>query len=380
MGAVRPADFGHVVRRFYEAAAVPELLPDALHELAQACGAEGAAIHLSNGLQTTGTVGSVELGELHGSFVKKWRAPELNSHRARGLELIFRGWRGALTEQDCFTPGELDRDAFHQELFIRSGFSSFAGVILAKTPGSTLSTSIIRRIDQGPYTRSEIESVNALARQLQLAGDLAMRIGLSSAQRIADAFSAEGRLLALLGNDGRIIHASRDFEHLTRNGLTIEKRRLSSWHPEASQRIAAAVRQALEFDGNLRKPPAPVVLPRRNGLRPLIVSIIPVVGAAHDIFHLVSAIVSVTDLESEPVGPSISAMKQAFGLTLSEAKLAQDIAIGKTLPEIATASGVSKETLRSRLKSIFDKTATARQAELAMLLTQLPKSSGREGH
>jgi DNA-binding CsgD family transcriptional regulator len=379
MSAVRAADFGAVVGRFYEAAAVPELLPDALHELAQACGAEGAAVHLSNGLQTMGTVGSVGLGELHGGFVRKWRAPELNSHRARGLGLIFRGWRGALTEQNCFTPQELDQDIFHQELFIRSGFSSFAGVILAKTPGATLSTSIIRRIDQGPYTRSEIESINALALQLQVAGNLAMQIGISSAQRIADALSVEGRPLALLGNDGRVIHVSEGFENHARNGLTIERRRLSSWHPDANQKIASAIRQALEFDGNLRKPPVPLVLPRRNGLRPLIVSIIPVVGAAHDILHLVSAIVSVTDLEREPAGPSIPAMQEAFGLTVSEAKLAYDIAIGKTLPEIATG-GVSKETLRSRLKSIFDKTATARQAELAMLLAQFPKSSGCDGH
>jgi DNA-binding CsgD family transcriptional regulator len=72
-------------------------------------------------------------------------------------------------------------------------------------------------------------------------------------------------------------------------------------------------------------------------------------------------------------------MQQAFGLTLSEAKLAQDIAVGKTLPEIATAIGVSKETLRSRLKSIFEKTSTSRQAELAMLLGQLPKSSPHAG-
>jgi DNA-binding CsgD family transcriptional regulator len=278
-----------------------------------------------------------------------------------------------LSEQDCFTPQELGRDLFHQELFVRTGFSSFAGVIVAKAPGSTLSTSVIRRIPQGPYTKDEIESVNALASQLTLFGNLAMRIGISSAQRIADAFGAEGRALALLGNDGRVLHANENFEKLTRNGITIEKRRLASWHPDANRKMAAAVQRAVQYDGNLRKPLAPVVLPRRNGLRPLIASIIPVVGAAHDIFHLVAAIVSVTDLEAEPIGPSISAIQEALGLTLSEARLAHDIAVGKTLPEIAAGSGISKETLRSRLKSIFDKTGTARQAELAMLLAKLPK-------
>jgi DNA-binding CsgD family transcriptional regulator len=375
MSAVRTGAFDRVVNQFYEAAALPELLPNALHGLAQACGAEGAALHLSNGLQTLGTVGSVGLDELYSGFVKKWRAPELNSHRARGLELVFRGWRGALTEQDCFKRQELDRDLFQQELFVSSGFSSFAGVILAKAPGSILSTSIIRRIDQGPYTRAEIESINGLASQLQVVGNLAMRIGISSAQRIADAFAAEGRPLALLGNDGRVLHINPSFENLTRNGITIENRRLASWHPDANRKMAAAVRYAVTYDGNLRMPMAPVVLPRRNGLRPLIASIIPVVGAAHDVLHLVSAIVSLVDLAMEPIGPSIQAMQEAFGLSLSEAKLAHDIAIGKTLPEIATVCGVSKETLRSRLKSVFDKTDTARQAELATLLAQLPKAS-----
>jgi DNA-binding CsgD family transcriptional regulator len=380
MSAVRSAAFDRVVHQFYEAAALPELLPNALHELAQACGAEGAALHLSSGLQTLGTVGSVGVGELHSGFVKKWRSPQLNSHRARGLELVFRGWRGALTEQDCFTAHELERDPFHQELFVSAGYSSFAGVILAKAPGSVLSTSIIRRIDQGTYSRSEIENINVLASQLQLVGSLALRIGISSAQRIADAFASDGRPLALLRNDGRILHASESFENLMRNGLTIENRRLASWHPDASRKIAAAVKLALEYDGNLRKPLAPIILPRRNGARPMIASIIPVVGAAHDILHLVSAIVSIIDLEIKPVGPSISAMQQAFGLTLSEATLAQDIAVGKTLPEIATVIRVSKETLRSRLKSIFEKTGTSRQAELAMLLGQLPKSSSHAGH
>lgn len=374
MRAVRPAAFARVVNRFYEAAALPEFLPGALHELAQACGAEGAALHLSNGLQTLGTIGSEGLAELHNGFVKKWRDPELNSHRARGLELVFRGWRGVLTEQDCFAPQELARDLFQQEFFVRSGFSSFAGVILAKAPGSSLSTSIIRRIDQGPYTRAEIEDVNALASQLHVVGNLAIRIGISSAQRTADAFAAGGQPVALIGNDGRILHMSQSFEGLAGSGVTITNRRLGSWHPDADLKIAAAIGHALRYDGDLGEPPKSVVLPRRNGLRPLIASVIPVVGSAQDILNVVSAIVVLTDLEAKLIGPSLVALRQSFGLTAAEARLAHDIAVGRTLPEIATATGVARETLRSRLKAIFDKTATARQAELALLLAKVPKS------
>jgi hypothetical protein len=42
MDAVRPERFHCVVQRFFEAVAAPELWPEALHELARACGASGA--------------------------------------------------------------------------------------------------------------------------------------------------------------------------------------------------------------------------------------------------------------------------------------------------------------------------------------------------
>jgi DNA-binding CsgD family transcriptional regulator len=101
------------------------------------------------------------------------------------------------------------------------------------------------------------------------------------------------------------------------------------------------------------------------------------VGAAHDILHLVAALVSITDLEIEPAGPPLRMMQELFGLSLAEAGLAHAIAVGKTLPEIAASGDISRETLRSRLKSIFDKTGTARQADLAMLLAKLPKGGHR---
>ena len=93
-----------VLGRFFEAAVVPELWPKAFERLAEACGAEGAAVNAIDGLRTHGTVGSEALLELYHGFVTRWRAPELNSHRARGLALIRRGWRGVLTEQIASHP------------------------------------------------------------------------------------------------------------------------------------------------------------------------------------------------------------------------------------------------------------------------------------
>ena len=377
MSAVRPAKFASVVDRFREAALLPDLLPQALHTLSEACGAGGAALHLSEGLLTLGTVGSGGIDELHDGFRRKWRAPELNSHRARGLDLIFRGWKGVLTERDCFTPEELRRDLFHQDFFMRTGFSSFAGVILAKEGASQVSTSIIRRADQEPYSREEIEDINALAGQLQNIGQLMVRMGLVSSQRLADALALNGQPIALLGYGGTVMHASPSFEQAVRGALAIKDRRMASWHPEANLKLGQAVGYATRRDTDHAESCKPIVLPKRNASRPLIATIVPVVGNARDLFHMVAAVISVVDLNAEAPQPNVVAMQQAFGFSPAEAKLAADIALGKTLLEIAARSGVSKETLRSRLKSIFGKTATSRQSELALLLSRIPMGSPR---
>jgi hypothetical protein len=83
MGGIRAEAFERVVTRFLEAAALPELWPGALHELSRACGAEGTAAHAASGLNTLGSVISPGAASLYDDFMARWRAPELNSHRAR---------------------------------------------------------------------------------------------------------------------------------------------------------------------------------------------------------------------------------------------------------------------------------------------------------
>jgi DNA-binding CsgD family transcriptional regulator len=369
--SIRAQTFDSVVRQFFEAAAVPERWPSALHALAQACGAEGMAAHAADGTRTMATVVSEGSANLYPDFVTRWKAPELNSHRSRGLALLNRGWRGAFTENDIFTPEELARDPFQQEFVVPAGFPSFAGLVLAKAPGLMLSASIYRTPRQGPYDRSEIVLINRLIDELRAASELALRVGMSSTRRMADAFTTAGHPVALVGRNGRVTYMSASFEALIGNGLQVKAGRLCSWQPDADRAIAAAVERVMRYDGQIGEPYASIVLPRRNGLRPLLAQVIPVVGVANDFLNLVSAIVILTDFEAASAGPAAAVLLQAFGLAPAEARLAAQIGAGRTLPDIAQAEATSRETLRSRLKSIFDKTGTSRQSELVLLLSKL---------
>lgn len=64
-------------------------------------------------------------------------------------------------------------------------------------------------------------------------------------------------------------------------------------------------------------------------------------------------------------------LRELFGLTTAEARLAQAMARGTSLQGFAAAMGISEGTARVQLKSVFAKTSTHRQAELVALLARV---------
>jgi DNA-binding CsgD family transcriptional regulator len=74
--------------------------------------------------------------------------------------------------------------------------------------------------------------------------------------------------------------------------------------------------------------------------------------------------------------PQTAFLKNRFGLTPAEVRLVLRLVSGDSLRSAAKALGIKYETVRTHLKSIFQKTATRRQAELVIVviraLSELP--------
>ena len=68
--------------------------------------------------------------------------------------------------------------------------------------------------------------------------------------------------------------------------------------------------------------------------------------------------------------PSVNAtrLQMAFGLTPAETRLAEYLVTGRSLTETGEHLRLSRETLKTQLRSLFDKTETHRQGELVALL------------
>lgn len=78
---------------------------------------------------------------------------------------------------------------------------------------------------------------------------------------------------------------------------------------------------------------------------------------------------------SDPCSPQGDAGKVSatlFGLSLTDAKLAEALVLGLSPGDYATRAGISLSTVRTRLRSMFEKKLTRRQTEPVKLLASLP--------
>jgi DNA-binding CsgD family transcriptional regulator len=103
------------------------------------------------------------------------------------------------------------------------------------------------------------------------------------------------------------------------------------------------------------------------GQRPLVLHAVPI-GDNPEAGSL--TVLILVDLEDTP-RPTPDTLQKIFGLTPTEAKLAIEIACGKSLDEIAKSHGATIATVRKHLAALFAKTHTHRQADLMALLARV---------
>jgi DNA-binding CsgD family transcriptional regulator len=111
------------------------------------------------------------------------------------------------------------------------------------------------------------------------------------------------------------------------------------------------------------------------GLPASIVNVIPIRGAANDVFTAASCMLTITSV-SRPEIVSAEIIQDLFDLTPAEARVARGIAAGKTVHDLADEAGLAAGTVRQQLKSVFSKTGVSRQADLVGLLVGSGRSFG----
>lgn len=198
---------------------------------------------------------------------------------------------------------------------------------------------------------------------------------------VADKAAALGDVLQLLGTaailidrDGQVVGLNDAARDCLGSGLQIRHRRLTTANPAMQRALMQLIERGCDGDGAHGCSDEQVVIARPNA-RPLILRTIRLDGGVDSPFHPASAIVTVLDAGRVSV-PTESQLERAFGLSCGEARLAIFLAAGEMLENAASLCGISYETARKRVKTVFEKTDTRRQSELVALIIRIGTLAG----
>ena len=100
----------------------------------------------------------------------------------------------------------------------------------------------------------------------------------------------------------------------------------------------------------------------------MVAHVIPIRLSARDIFIRCAAVLLLTAV-TLPQAPPVELVQSLFDLTPAEARVARNLASGKTVDDIASDSRISPNTIRTQIRGVLEKTGCTRQVDVVALLT-----------
>jgi DNA-binding CsgD family transcriptional regulator len=350
-----------LIDRIYEAAVVPELWPSVLDALADGAGCVGGELFVADLREIFRWTASEPTKSVMAAFIAGGWAQK-NERLSRTLALRPPGF---VTDYDIFSPEEHEREPSYVELFRPNGFGWVAGTAIMMPSGDYAVYSFERLLKKGPVSADAVSALNQIRPHLARAAVLATRLQLEQAKAIGDSVAAVGLPSAVLARGGRLLAAHDLLQRMPAQVAFHARDRLAFVNPAAQSLLGVAL-ESLARDDPTRVKSIP--LRAAADETPCVAHLLPVKGAAHDVFSRAEVVLVVTPLiASKTISTDI--LSGLFDLTPAEARLASRLVKRRTLSEIAREHSVSLETLKSQLKAVFAKTGTQRQSELVGLLT-----------
>lgn len=348
-----------IVDDLYEAAAVADLWPRALESITSLINGAGASLFAAS---TTfqSSISTPFMSQVIEDFAAMGK-PELNRRSPRAIALRHPGF---LTDLDVFTEDEIRTDPFYVEVLRPRGLGWCAGTAIFVPGGDTLIVSIERRFELGPVSRECVAALDQLRPHIARAAAFSARLALERVRAATEALGLVGLPAAVIGMNHRVLAANSLFEALV-PGVFCDRRHGISLANSAADALLsdALARNSVRSGGGVQSIPISASEEREA----MVVHLLPIRGAAHDIFASASAIILATPVTTGQA-PSQQLLEGLFDLSPAEARVARAIASGETVEAIAAAHRTSAQTIRTQLKSVFAKTGAHRQAELVRLL------------
>ena len=266
-----------------------------------------------------------------------------------------------------FFPGE---EAMREARIVREwmepqGFHDLIGVVLQ--PGQPYANMLVAFTGPEPFAADADRRLVRWAPYLQRAVRILRRLASAGSERalLRDVVDRLGSGLVIVGQSGRVLVTNETANQIfaASDGLTLRDGRLHAAGASDRERLGTALDDVIVHGRD-----ACASLGRPSGAPPLTILAVPIetpdkMGSG----EVEVAVLFIHDpLDSPPLDPAD--VQVMFGLTPGQAELAALLSQGHSLEEVGERLGLTLNTVRTRVKQVFARTGTSRQAELVRRL------------
>lgn len=354
-----------LVGRIYEAAGNPEIWPGVLHDLAQSSDAIAGAVLATRADRWTGWRCSP--GTPAG--VDDYLRSDAVTRSEITIRLIQAHRAGFVPDHDLMSDEAWLADPAMTEYATAAGLHHAAATAIQVPTGDLVVVHLHRQKGLPRFSSRDLARLDVYRPHLARAALLAVRWRLERLRAATEALGLIGLAALIVDLRGRVLAA---------NELIQSSSAWIAWRPD--DRIAlldTAANELLQRAlADLHDPVADSArsIPIRSSASSCaaVVHVIPTVGQARDVFLGAFGIVVIAPVSTSSA-PCAVILQSLFDLTPAEAKVAQAIAEGTPLKQLAVRHSVTVDTIRAQAKAALAKTGTHSQAQLVALLGGLTR-------
>ena len=263
-------------------------------------------------------------------------------------------------------PGALYRSSYYNEWMRPQGFKYTIGNTLLAEDGIVANITLLREPERATFDAAEVRAFEALSRHMTRSLQMAIRLERPDTNPVSTAtLDALPQAIAVVDAQRRVLYANPAMESVLvrRQGLAVQQGEVRTSDDGAQQRFAARVAGALSSVGGSAADATPLILPLAEAGH-MRLYVLPIVGSLGRALVAKPTVLLVATEHARLASASHGAIRQLYGCTPSEARLAQLLAEGHTLQQSAARIGITHGSARGYMKTVFEKVGVHTQAQL----------------
>lgn len=342
----------------------PSLWLPAIEAISRASGALGANIMEPTGRGVFGAALCTEnLGDLLEGYIREeWNARDF---RAQLLPPLHRS--GVVLETN-FIPREQFDDHEYYKFLRKYGVGD--SVLMDISAGKDKLYFVLQNgVSDNSPALEDMAHFHFIRSRLLTAMQLAKHIDASKVKGMAAAFETSNIASIFFNRKGLVTLTNPKADALFTGGLRISRGEVRAFFASETARFNRELKIAIQANGHAAEALAAVRL-SRPGKRPLIVRFERFGPNLSDVFSHSCAVALIEDPD-EDMRLKPETLMALFDLTPTEARISLLVASGLSAVDIAARHTAGYETVRSHIRSIFQKTGTGRQSELSALFGKI---------